>query len=80
MQEYQIEINRCISVVKWNPVLALKDMEMLRVESTESELKTKIWNHAAKQINKTITSIQSAPYYNKKEYWGQYQPSLLEIF
>jgi hypothetical protein len=80
MLDFQNEINRCLSVVKWNPMSAIKDMEMLRIESQESEIKQSIWDSAAIQINKTIDSIEKAPYYVKKEYWGQHQPTKLEVF
>jgi hypothetical protein len=55
-------------------------MDMLRVESQDSDIKQSIWDSAAIQINKTIDSIEKSPYYVKKEYWGQHQPSKLEVF
>lgn len=67
-------------MVKWNPAAAIKDMDMLRVESQDSDIKQSIWDSAAIQINKTIDSIEKSPYYVKKEYWGQHQPSKLEVF
>lgn len=80
MYDFQSEISRCINLVRWNPHSAIRDMEMLRIEAGESEMKHRIWTHAANSINKTIKSIETAPYYDKKEYWGQYPSTLLEIF
>lgn len=79
LYSFQNELSRCRCIVTYDPISAITSMEALRAEAFNSILYEDLWNYTAKIINTTIISIQKSKYYNKNEYWGQHQPTLLEL-
>jgi hypothetical protein len=77
--EYQNEINRCISLAKWNPSSAINDMYILKEDTIDSIIKEKMWLRAAKDINNFLDSLEKTRFYNEIEFWKNTKPSRLEI-
>jgi hypothetical protein len=77
--EYQNELNRCVSLVKWDPSSAIHDMLVLREEANSSNLKEKMWIRAAKEINNFLNAIEKTRFYNQTEFWKNKEPTRLEI-
>jgi len=77
--EYQNELNRCISIVKWDPNKALHDMYVLKDETIESIIKQKQWIRAAKEINRYLDSLVNTRFYNESKFWNNNEPTRLEI-
>lgn len=63
---------------RWNPTLAIKFMEISYVKAI-NPIQIKEWNLAAKDINNTITSIESQSSYNETEYWKNTKPCKLRL-
>lgn len=77
--EYQNELNRCVSLVKWDPSTAIHDMLLLKYETDTSKLKEKMWLRAAKEINLFLDTIEKTRFYNEKTFWKNNTPTRLEI-
>lgn len=77
--EYQNELNRCVSVAKWDPSTAIHDMLMLKYEANTSVLKEKMWLRAAKEINLFLDTIEKTRFYNEKIFWKNTTPTRLEF-
>lgn len=77
--EYQNELNRCISLVKWDPSAAIHDMLLLKYETDSSTLKEKMWLRAAKEINLFLDTIEKTRFYKEKDFWKNHTPTRLEI-
>ena len=77
--EYQNELNRCVSLVKWDPSSAIHDMLVLREEANSSNLKEKMWIRAAKEINNFLNAIEKTRFYKQSEFWKNKEPTRLEI-
>lgn len=79
MKDYQNELSRCLSVVKWNPNEALSEMNLLRDEALSSPLKEKLWKRKAHEINNFLDSLENTRYYKESEFWKNSKPSRLII-
>lgn len=77
--EYQNELNRCVSLIKWDPSTAINDMLVLKYEADISKLKEKMWLRAAKEINLFLDTIEKTRFYNEKTFWKNNTPTRLEI-
>lgn len=79
MREYINELNRCLSIVRWNPYQAITDMEFLKLEALENPIKEKSWNNTAKQINSFLDTFEKTRFYNKETFWKQHNSTRLGL-
>jgi len=79
MKDYQNELSRCLSIVKWKPNEALSEMNLLRDEALSSALKEKLWKRKAREINDFLDSLENTRYYKESEFWKNSKPSRLII-
>ena len=79
MINYQNELNRCVTLVKSDPISAINEMAFLREDSVYSPLREKQWIKAAVQINSYLDSLEKTRYYKESEFWKKQKPARLEI-
>lgn len=77
--EFRNELNRCISIVKWDPITAINDMLVLKYEADMSIIKLKQWKRAAKEINEFLDTIEKTRFYNESKFWNKNKPTRLEF-
>jgi len=79
MLDFVNECTRCLVISIDNPRYAISEMEKLRIETWDNYKKLEIWENYARKLNKRLDTIERCRFYDRTEFWKNFQPERILI-